>query len=152
MVNQFFFSTKDKSLECESLNTWIFEKDSGKKILYLDCGHTRAADFSAANWTGSPIDNQLTTCYCDLLWIKNRLSRLGITLKSLIRMYCDKQAVIHIAENLVFHKCTKYIEVACYLVRQKIYSRSLLKKPELDFNYNKLGISNVYAPHREECN
>ena len=114
-------------MECESLNTWIFEKDSGKKILYLDCGHTRAADFSAANWTGSPIDNQLTTCYCDLLWIKNRLSRLGITLKSLIRMYCDKQAVIHIAENLVFHKCTKYIEVACYLVRQKVAEDKIIQ-------------------------
>ena len=31
-------------------------------------------------------------------------------------MYCDNQAAIYIAENPVYHECTKRFEVDCYLV------------------------------------
>jgi len=36
-----------------------------------------------------------------------------------MRLYCDNPAVVHIAENLIFHKHTKHIEVIYYLVCQK---------------------------------
>jgi len=37
-----------------------------------------------------------------------------------MKMYCDNQTAIHIAESHIFHEPTKYIEVDCYLVRQKV--------------------------------
>jgi len=35
-------------------------------------------------------------------------------------MYCDNQAAIYIAENPVYHECTKRFEVDCYLVHQNV--------------------------------
>ena len=37
-----------------------------------------------------------------------------------IIMYCDNQATIHIASNLVFHKRTKHIEVNFHITWEKV--------------------------------
>ena len=75
----------------------------------------------------------------------------------------EDHVAIYIAENLIFHERTKYVEVDCYLVQvtddKIIHTRhvssthqlaNVLTKPlgktRVDFICDKLGIYDVYAP------
>ncbi|XP_071705143.1 uncharacterized mitochondrial protein AtMg00810-like [Rutidosis leptorrhynchoides] len=106
---------------------------------------------------------------CEMTWIKRLLRELGVVTDNLTRLYCDSQSAIHIAKNQVFHERTKHIEVDCHLVRdhvvgtksnppsiQPIHIRTEnqladiltkpLRKSQIDFICNKLGMINIYAP------
>lgn len=62
---------------------------------------------------------------CEVKWLKEILSSLGVTCTSPIHLYCDSQAVLHIAKNPFFHKRAKYIEVDCHFMCDKIYSKNI---------------------------
>jgi hypothetical protein len=50
---------------------------------------------------------------------------LNITIQSPIKIYWDNQAACHIAINPVFHEWTKYVEVDCHFIREKIKDREI---------------------------
>lgn len=45
---------------------------------------------------------------------------LGIYLKLPHVVYCDNISSIALASNLVYHGCTKHIEVDCHFIREKV--------------------------------
>ena len=57
---------------------------------------------------------------CKLLWLKHFLVELMFLVQLHMRMYCDNQTAIHIAFNPSFHEKTKYIEVDCHIIRERV--------------------------------
>lgn len=58
----------------------------------------------------------MDTITCELKWLKNLLLNLGIRHLQTIKLFCDNQATLHLADNHVFHERTKHIEVDCHFV------------------------------------
>lgn len=55
-----------------------------------------------------------------LTWVSRLLCDLGVAVLSPIYLFCDNQAAIHIAKNLIFHEHTKYTELDCHFVMNKL--------------------------------
>ncbi|GMP59692.1 hypothetical protein CsSME_00022873 [Camellia sinensis var. sinensis] len=62
---------------------------------------------------------------CELLWIKLLLSDLGIDQTDSMRLYCDNEAVINIAHDLVQHDRTKHVEIDRYFIKGKLTSGTI---------------------------
>jgi len=57
----------------------------------------------------------------ETIWIRNLLTFLCVPVPS-AKMYHDNQAAMHIANNPIFHKCTKHIKVDCHFGIEHIVS------------------------------
>lgn len=58
----------------------------------------------------------------ELTWICGLLEELNCLVPIHVALYFDNQAAIRIASNPIFHERTKYIEIDCHFVREKIKS------------------------------
>jgi len=55
----------------------------------------------------------------EVVWMRNLLTSVKVSVPT-AHLYCDNQAALHISVNPVFHERTKYIEVDCRFVRERI--------------------------------
>ena len=62
----------------------------------------------------------MTQSVYEIMWLHQLLMEVGIKTVVPTKLWCDNQAALHIASNLVFHERTKYIEIDCHFVREKI--------------------------------
>lgn len=53
----------------------------------------------------------------ELVWLRCLFADFGVPIPTPVPVYGDNQAAIHIARDLVFHECTKHIEVDCHFIR-----------------------------------
>lgn len=101
---------------------------------------------------------------CELKWLRGLLSTFGIVQPSPMRISCDSQSALHLAQNPIFHERTKHIEVDCHFIRDEISRGTILpiyvstthqiadiltkalSKRSFDTLLGKLGISNLHAP------
>ena len=52
---------------------------------------------------------------CKIIWIRQLLMEVSIETSVPAKIWCDNQAVMHIASNLVFYERTKHIKIDCLL-------------------------------------
>ena len=100
----------------------------------------------------------------EMLWVQFLLRDLGVGVPTSMQMYCNNQAAIYIASNLVFHERSKHIEVDCHFIRDLLMKKqivttlfcsddwlgSIFNKPLAHASFQqlsfKLGMFNLYAP------
>ena len=54
------------------------------------------------------------------IWLNMMLEELRVPLKHPIVLYCDNQAAISIAKNLIHHDRTKHVEIDRHFIKEKI--------------------------------
>ncbi|VVA22039.1 Hypothetical predicted protein, partial [Prunus dulcis] len=59
---------------------------------------------------------------CEMLWIRKLLKELGFVAKDAMKLYCDNQAAIDIANNPVQHDRTKHVEIDRHFINEKLES------------------------------
>jgi hypothetical protein len=62
----------------------------------------------------------MTSASCELIWLKNLLADLGFFFHTPMILFYDNQAAMQIIVNLVFHECTKRLEVNCNYICQQV--------------------------------
>ncbi|XP_027927901.1 uncharacterized protein LOC114184793 [Vigna unguiculata] len=105
----------------------------------------------------------MASLMCELIWVKQFLQELNLCEIQTMKMYCDNQAALHIASNLVFHERTKHIEIDCHFVQEKLMTKEIctkfvrsndqlaylliksLRGPQIEFICSKLGSYNLYV-------
>ncbi|KAL9379742.1 hypothetical protein Peur_028224 [Populus x canadensis] len=66
----------------------------------------------------------------EIVWLRGLISELGFPPTDPTPLYGDNTSAIQITANLVYHECTKHIEVDCHYIREA-FTRGVITLPHL---------------------
>jgi len=61
----------------------------------------------------------------EAMWLKGMICELGIT-QECVKIHCDSQSAIHLANHQVYHERTKHIDICLHFVRDMIESKEIV--------------------------
>jgi len=61
----------------------------------------------------------------DAMWLKGMIGELGIT-QECVKIHCDRQSTIHLANHQVYHERTKHIAIRLHFLRDMIESKKIM--------------------------
>lgn len=61
----------------------------------------------------------------DAIWLKGMIGELGIT-QEYVKIHCDSQSAIHLANHQVYHERTKHIDIRLHFIRDMIESKEIV--------------------------
>src|SRR3954467_6145185 len=56
----------------------------------------------------------------EMIWIKSFLMTLGFQVSTPMKMFCDNQEAIFIANNPTFQERTKHVDIDCHFIRDMV--------------------------------
>ena len=62
---------------------------------------------------------------CELLWLKRLMGELGFSSEKPMKLFCDNQSAIKIAENPVQHDRTKHVEIDRNFIYEKLENKEI---------------------------
>lgn len=99
-----------------------------------------------------------------LKWTKEMLQAFNVYQRTLMSLFCDSKAALHIAANPVFHERMKHIEADCHFVRDAVQDKSIVTQhvkttdqladiltkalsiSQFGYLLGKMGIRDLHAP------
>nr|XP_033512826.1 uncharacterized mitochondrial protein AtMg00810-like isoform X1 [Nicotiana tomentosiformis] len=100
----------------------------------------------------------------EVTWLVGLFGELGIGVNTPVQLFCDSKAAIQIAAHPIFHERTKYFDIDCLFVREKIEGDQIqtqhigtkeqpadlltksLCKPQHEYLNSKLEMKNLFHP------
>lgn len=100
----------------------------------------------------------------EVQWMLYLLADFQILHPQPVMLFCNSQSSLYIAANLVFHECTKHIELDCHFIQDKISAdifqtfhvstkhqvEDLLTKAlglvQLHYLLSKMSVLNIHTP------
>lgn len=65
----------------------------------------------------------MTQAVYEILWVLKLLEEVDFKNLLPAKLWCNNQAAIHIASNLVFHEQTKYMLIDLHFIREKVQQK-----------------------------
>lgn len=62
----------------------------------------------------------MAICLCEMLWMRGLLSELRLLIGGPLKLWCDNQSAINIANNPVQHDRTKHVEMDRFFIKERL--------------------------------
>lgn len=62
----------------------------------------------------------MASAIADIISLIVLYKELGVNIKQPVDLFCDNKAAIQIVCNPIFHERTKYFDIDCHFVREKL--------------------------------